>query len=591
VREGVAIWPSSTRRILGRLSLVKQHGILFISWLPYSSTPAAAAAGDYVTVSAGVALAAAECVAFGATAAEADAEAAAAAEAEAAAAAVAGEDWEDAAADVLATGALTEQQQQQHVPELPDLQQQQQQQQQPVLHTLRPTQQQHQQQQQQQHMEVQQVPSAAAAVAAASERSLYAVHPIPLSDVRALATHTSHLSTHHQLTVILVSGLTLPPLYFKTGGVKQLLSVLKQHVNLARARDEPGTYLVNDTADPLQRSLVCLDLTDIMLGAPPPGASSVAAPSDGPLANGAWKALEGRRLQQQQLRGGTSSGGSSGGSSPRGVGSMLTHAWGPLGSFNGGGSMIDHMATMELPVPAAAMAAAAAAAAAAAVPLRGLGSALRGSHIGAKLRHVGAAAVEGASSFVTAAVDGWASDVLRHFEHEVELQEEKAAATAAAAAVDDADGDLVLVSEQQLPGGEDQALAAAYTSAAAGGAAAAAGAAALAGGSQHVAETLVGAFEILEGAPADAVGEVLSIKPPLPPLTLQELQTKFLDPDGVLVDVAGFRQRVFAAGGCVWPRLFPVFCSCVVGVGRGSSWGAAANQATAAVVAREAVAP
>lgn len=43
-----------------------------------------------------------------------------------------------------------------------------------------------------------------------SDRSLYAVHPIPLSDVRALFTDTSHLSTHRTLTVVLVNGLTLP---------------------------------------------------------------------------------------------------------------------------------------------------------------------------------------------------------------------------------------------------------------------------------------------------------------------------------------------------------------------------------------------
>ena len=36
VREGVAVWPSRTERIMGRLSLVKQHCVLFMAWLPYS---------------------------------------------------------------------------------------------------------------------------------------------------------------------------------------------------------------------------------------------------------------------------------------------------------------------------------------------------------------------------------------------------------------------------------------------------------------------------------------------------------------------------------------------------------------------------
>lgn len=36
VREGVAVWPAKTERIMGRLSLLNQHSVLFICWLPYS---------------------------------------------------------------------------------------------------------------------------------------------------------------------------------------------------------------------------------------------------------------------------------------------------------------------------------------------------------------------------------------------------------------------------------------------------------------------------------------------------------------------------------------------------------------------------
>lgn len=36
VREGVAVWPSRSERILGRLSLVKQCHVMFLAWLPYS---------------------------------------------------------------------------------------------------------------------------------------------------------------------------------------------------------------------------------------------------------------------------------------------------------------------------------------------------------------------------------------------------------------------------------------------------------------------------------------------------------------------------------------------------------------------------
>ena len=36
VREGVAVWPARTERIMGRLSLINQHSVLFLAWLPYS---------------------------------------------------------------------------------------------------------------------------------------------------------------------------------------------------------------------------------------------------------------------------------------------------------------------------------------------------------------------------------------------------------------------------------------------------------------------------------------------------------------------------------------------------------------------------
>ena len=36
VREGVAVWPTKSQRIMGRLSLIKQHQVMFLAWLPYS---------------------------------------------------------------------------------------------------------------------------------------------------------------------------------------------------------------------------------------------------------------------------------------------------------------------------------------------------------------------------------------------------------------------------------------------------------------------------------------------------------------------------------------------------------------------------
>lgn len=54
-----------------------------------------------------------------------------------------------------------------------------------------------------------------------------------------------------------------------------------QHIYLVKGADDPNTYLVNDTADPLQRSLTCLELTDVLMGAPPPGASATWPPPTG----------------------------------------------------------------------------------------------------------------------------------------------------------------------------------------------------------------------------------------------------------------------------------------------------------------------
>lgn len=36
VKEGVCVWPSRRERIAGRLSLIRQHRVTFMAWLPYS---------------------------------------------------------------------------------------------------------------------------------------------------------------------------------------------------------------------------------------------------------------------------------------------------------------------------------------------------------------------------------------------------------------------------------------------------------------------------------------------------------------------------------------------------------------------------
>ncbi len=56
---------------------------------------------------------------------------------------------------------------------------------------------------------------------------MYAVHPIPLSEVKAIRKHTPSFGWQY-IVLVLVNGLTLPPLYFGTGGVRALFAALKQ---------------------------------------------------------------------------------------------------------------------------------------------------------------------------------------------------------------------------------------------------------------------------------------------------------------------------------------------------------------------------
>jgi hypothetical protein len=65
-------------------------------------------------------------------------------------------------------------------------------------------------------------------------RTMYAIHPIPLSEIKAIRRHTPPLGWHH-IVVVLVSSLTPPPLYCYKGGVKALISTLKQVCGAAAA--------------------------------------------------------------------------------------------------------------------------------------------------------------------------------------------------------------------------------------------------------------------------------------------------------------------------------------------------------------------
>lgn len=60
-----------------------------------------------------------------------------------------------------------------------------------------------------------------------ADRTMYAVHPIPLSEVKAIRKHAPSFGWQY-IVLVLVNGLTLPPLYFGTGGVRALFAALKQ---------------------------------------------------------------------------------------------------------------------------------------------------------------------------------------------------------------------------------------------------------------------------------------------------------------------------------------------------------------------------
>lgn len=55
----------------------------------------------------------------------------------------------------------------------------------------------------------------------------YAIHPLPLGDVRSIARRAPSLGWPH-LVIVLSNGVSLPPLYFSTGGIKKMLSCLKE---------------------------------------------------------------------------------------------------------------------------------------------------------------------------------------------------------------------------------------------------------------------------------------------------------------------------------------------------------------------------
>ncbi|XP_042472733.1 TBC1 domain family member 15-like isoform X1 [Zingiber officinale] len=115
------------------------------------------------------------------------------------------------------------------------------------------------------------------------DRNLYTVKSLPLSDVHSIRRHTPALGWQYVI-VVLASGLAYPPFYFYSGGVREFLATLKQHVFIVRSVDDANVFLVNDFQDPLQRTLSSLELPRASLHKP---SNSFSSLDDSEIVNGA----------------------------------------------------------------------------------------------------------------------------------------------------------------------------------------------------------------------------------------------------------------------------------------------------------------
>ncbi|XP_061350713.1 uncharacterized protein LOC133295863 isoform X2 [Gastrolobium bilobum] len=91
------------------------------------------------------------------------------------------------------------------------------------------------------------------------DRKLYTIRAVPFTDIRSIRRHNPALGWQY-IIVVLSSGLAYPPLYFYSGGVKEFLATIKQHVLLVRSAEDANIFLVNDFQNTLQRTLSSLEL-------------------------------------------------------------------------------------------------------------------------------------------------------------------------------------------------------------------------------------------------------------------------------------------------------------------------------------------
>ncbi|XP_054805639.1 uncharacterized protein LOC129308520 [Prosopis cineraria] len=106
------------------------------------------------------------------------------------------------------------------------------------------------------------------------DKNLYTIRAVPVSDVRSIRRHAPPLGWQY-IIIVLSSGLAYPPLYFYSGGVKEFLATIKQHVVLMRSADDVNLFLVNDFQGPLQKTLSSLELPRAIPLACGPSSTSV----------------------------------------------------------------------------------------------------------------------------------------------------------------------------------------------------------------------------------------------------------------------------------------------------------------------------
>ncbi|KAI4376680.1 hypothetical protein MLD38_014416 [Melastoma candidum] len=92
-------------------------------------------------------------------------------------------------------------------------------------------------------------------------RSLYTIKGIYLADVLSIRRQAPAFGWQY-IIVVMSSGIAHPPLYFYSGGVKEFLTTIKQHVFLVRSADDANVFSCERLPKPFTANSVFLGITD-----------------------------------------------------------------------------------------------------------------------------------------------------------------------------------------------------------------------------------------------------------------------------------------------------------------------------------------